>query len=108
MKYGKKGKAYKRSDSMQFYINAHPRCEVCGASPVDGHHIISRRTGGAEEPWNYLALCRVCHTIFHMLGRYSFSLRFPMFYEKIKAACEREGRVFDKGMACHPDNPGGD
>jgi 5-methylcytosine-specific restriction endonuclease McrA len=98
MKYGKKkGKAYKRGDMMSFYLNAHPCCEICGASPVDGHHIISRATGGVEEEWNYLALCRVDHAVFHMMGRYSFAQRYPQFEEKIKTACENMGRVFNKG-----------
>lgn len=98
MKYGKaKGKAYKRSDTMQFYLNRNPCCEVCNAFPVEGHHIITRKTGGAEADWNYLALCKVCHAVFHMVGRHSFALRYPAVYDKIKEACEKSGRVFDKG-----------
>lgn len=102
MKYGKaKGKAYKRSDMMQFYINTHPFCEVCGASPVQGHHIITRKTGGAEENWNYLSLCRIDHQLFHMIGRYAFAKRFPQFFDKIKLACEKSGRIFDKRGGAH-------
>lgn len=98
MIYGKKkGKPYKRSDLMTFYLNRHPCCEICGAQPVDGHHIITRKTGGAEEEWNYLALCRADHQLFHMLGRASFALRFPVVLDKIKQACEKSGRVLDKG-----------
>jgi hypothetical protein len=71
-------------------------CEHCG-KPAEAHEIISRGSGGPREPWNTIYLCRVHHRMFHDMGRYSFSLRFPMFYEKIKVACERAGRVFDKG-----------
>jgi len=93
----KKGKPYKRSDVMQFYLNAHPNCEVCGSPIVQGHHIITRATGGVEEYWNYLALCPVDHTIFHAIGRYSFALRFPQLSDKIEEACRLSGRKFDKG-----------
>jgi hypothetical protein len=97
VKYGKKkGKPYKRSEMMQFYLNSHPNCEVCGMTPVEGHHLVTRSTGGAEEYWNYLALCKVDHTIFHAIGRYSFALRYPQFHDKIKQACEKSGRIFDK------------
>ena len=98
MKYPKKkGRPYRRSDLMQFYLNAHPNCETCGHPTEEGHHIITRKSGGPEEEWNYLALCKVCHMVFHSIGRYSFALRYPVVYDKIKEACEKMGRVFNKG-----------
>jgi len=98
LKYGKKkGKAYKRSEMGEFYMNAHPQCEVCQAPSTDLHHIITRKTGGPDEYWNYLALCKIDHQVFHMMGRYSFTVRYPQFREKIQSACERMGRTFDKG-----------
>ena len=98
MKYGKaKGKAYKRSDLGTFYMNAHPLCETCDHPSEELHHIISRKSGGADEEWNWLALCKYCHAGFHSIGRYSFAMRYPSATAKIKDACERVGRVFNKG-----------
>jgi hypothetical protein len=71
-------------------------CEICGRMPVEGHHIITRKTGGEEEGWNYLALCTYDHALFHSMGRYSFAQRFPQFEDKIREACERMGRTFKK------------
>jgi 5-methylcytosine-specific restriction endonuclease McrA len=98
MKYGKsKRGSYRRSELGQFYVNRNPACEICGHTTEELHHIISRKTGGLEEEWNYLALCRYCHNGFHSIGRYSFAVRYPSVYDKIKTACENMGRVFDKG-----------
>ena len=84
-----------RSEAAQFYLNAHPGCEACGiveASEV--HHVITRATGGPDEGWNFLALCMVCHRVWHMIGRKAFSGRYPALTDKIKAACKRMGRKF--------------
>jgi hypothetical protein len=70
-------------------------CEQCG-SIAEAHEIISRGSGGPREPWNTIYLCRVHHRLYHDLGRYTFALRFPMFYERIEAACRRAGRVLNK------------
>jgi hypothetical protein len=71
-------------------------CEICGA-PAEAHEIITRKTGGPCEEWNQIRFCRVHHRLIHSLGRYSFALAYPQFRDKIEAACERMGRVFDKG-----------
>ena len=78
-------------------MNAHPECEACGFPSEELHHIISRRSGGLDEEWNWLALCKVCHSIFHNSGRVTFCKRFPHLEDKVKAACDAMGRVFDKG-----------
>ena len=97
MKYAKsKRGAYKRSSEGQFYMNAHADCEVCGHPAEELHHLITRKSGGPDEPWNWLALCRYCHAGFHSIGRYSFALRYPQVYDKIKSVCEKMGRTFDK------------
>lgn len=76
-------------------------CEICGAPWAQRHEIISRKTGGPREAWNTLWLCADHHTLgpysFHKLGRYSFAIMWPQFFDKIKSACERMGRTFKKG-----------
>lgn len=95
--YKKKGKPYRRSEEGTLYMNLHPYCEACGNwQSEELHHILSRRSGGPDEDWNWLALCKACHLVFHTVGRYSFTLRYPACEEKIKAACATMGRKFNK------------
>ena len=78
-------------------MNLHPSCEACGFPSEQLHHILSRRSGGPDIEWNWMALCACCHANFHQLGRFSFARRYPVTMEKIRAACEHLGRKFDKG-----------
>ena len=83
----------RRSDAMQFYMNAHVGCEACGiVQSQEGHHILTRATGGPEEDWNFLALCHVCHYVWHNIGRKAFAERYPHLAPKIKEAVKRGGR----------------
>lgn len=77
-------------------MNLHPYCEACGFKSEELHHILSRRSGGPDEEWNWLALCKVCHRCFHDFGRAKFCDRFPHLVAKVRAACDKIGRVFDK------------
>jgi hypothetical protein len=94
MKYTKSKRGpYKRSVLGDAYIKAHPACEACGFKTEELHHIISRKTQGPDEDWNWLALCLVCHRIYHDFGRTTFAERFPHLREKIETACEKMGRM---------------
>jgi len=73
-------------------------CEICGRD-AETHHWVSRGSGGPREPWNEVPLCRVHHCYAHSLGRVSFAYRYPQFEARIRDACERCGRQFDKGEA---------
>ena len=95
--YKKKGKPYRRSAEGTLYMNLHPYCEACGYHAEELHHILTRRSGGADEEYNWLALCKVCHHIYHDIGRVSFAERFPACEAKIVSACEKAGRKFNKG-----------
>ena len=94
MNYGKpKRPRSRRSDAFQFHMNAHPFCEACGiVESRDAHHIITRQSGGAEESYNCLALCVVCHSVFHKIGRKAFAFRYQHLSAKIQEACQRQGR----------------
>jgi len=82
----------------QFYVNAHQACEACYVLPSDElHHILTRASGGPDEEWNWLALCKGCHILFHSMGRASFCKRYPHLEAKVREACDMMGRVFDKG-----------
>jgi len=95
--YKKKGKPYKRSDLGTFYMNAHPDCEACGFPSEELHHVLSRASGGPDDEYNWLALCKADHILFHAMGRASFCKRYPHLEAKVCEACDRMGRVFDKG-----------
>ncbi len=96
MNYGRpKHPRSRRSDAFQFHMNAHPICEACRiVESYHAHHIVTRQTGGAEEDYNCLALCVVCHKEAHYMGRRSFAARYPHLEAKIKEACKRQGRKF--------------
>ena len=84
-----------RSDAAQFYLNAHRICEACHLIDAqEVHHILTRASGGPDENWNFLALCKYDHNGFHDQGRRSFAERFPHLADKIKEACKTGGRKF--------------
>jgi len=51
----------------QWFIARHPKCEMCGAPAVCGHHYITKSACSATryyEP-NMVAVCNGCHLGFH-------------------------------------------
>lgn len=79
---------------MQAYREAHPVCEACQQAPSEcTHHIVTEKSGGPTEDWNFLALCFFCHTPgIHTLGNRRFIERYPHIGPKIVAARLRMGR----------------
>lgn len=75
------------------YWADHDRCECgCGGEAMPPHHIITRGALGVDDqPENLIALCYVCHSAIHTLGRDTFAKRFPEAAEKIREAKERVG-----------------
>jgi hypothetical protein len=46
-----------------------PRCEICGLLAMrHPHHIVSRGSGGSDDPANLIPLCQQHHTEAHTLG----------------------------------------
>jgi len=80
--------------AMRAYREAHPMCEACKREPTrDTHHIVSEKTGGPSEDWNFLGLCLFCHVPgFHTLGWLRFSDHYPHLAPKIAGARLRMGR----------------
>lgn len=82
-------------------IDDRPFCEVFAcAERAERHHIISRGSGGSDEPYNILHLCLYHHRLgrdaYHYIGRATFAQRFPDLADKIKAACDMAGRKLNK------------
>jgi len=58
------------SKKMREYRDGIYFCEKCNsAPPVCTHHIIPFSSGGKDEPDNYAALCKDCHTDMHPENR---------------------------------------
>lgn len=50
-------------------------CVVCSAQATDMHHIKTRKSGGSDDPWNLMPLCRMHHQETHRIGAASFALK---------------------------------
>jgi 5-methylcytosine-specific restriction endonuclease McrA len=84
----------KRSKAARDYADMHPFCEACWhGQTMDVHHILTKGSGGPDEEWNFLALCRLCHNEIHNQGRATFAAHSHGLHGKISEACDRMGRL---------------
>jgi hypothetical protein len=51
-------------------------CLVCQGRSVDVAHIKSRGSGGGDEEWNLMPLCRTHHTEQHKIGVITFTQKY--------------------------------
>ena len=91
---GQKPSSYAETNAKREYREAHPICEACRLQPsIEAAHIVSKKSGGPAEWWNFLALCYGCHEgTFHQHGWLTFCQIFPHLAGKIAAARMRCGR----------------
>ncbi len=52
-------------------------CDACGKSPSDKHHIKTRWSGGTDDDFNLIDLCRQCHVAINQLGAVKFIRNNP-------------------------------
>ncbi len=71
-------------------------CEICRYPYADPHEWVTRGAHGPKEEWNQARLCRFHHDLYHNIGRVSFAIKYPQFEDRIRIACEKCGKVFDK------------
>lgn len=57
---------------------------------AERHHIKTRGSGGSDEEWNILHICRFHHTEIHKIGAYRFSNKYP----EIKQILSEKGWEF--------------
>lgn len=38
-------------------------CRLCGQTPYELHHLLSKARGGPNEAWNLAPLCSACHVL---------------------------------------------
>jgi len=61
----------------------HKNCVVCGRPDSDVHHIKTRGSGGTDDPWNLVHLCRREHAEIHQIGSVRFTKKYINFFEHI-------------------------
>lgn len=52
------------------------RCVICGRQNPDKHHWKSRKSGGTDDEYNIMLLCRTHHKEFHRIGGASFAKKY--------------------------------
>lgn len=60
-------------------------CIVCGGRPVDPCHIKSFGSGGPDEDWNLISMCRKHHAEQHQVGFVRFLKRHLGAMEQLKS-----------------------
>ena len=69
------------------------RCLVCSKLGVDVAHVKTRGSGGPDEAWNLMSLCRRDHAIQHQIGIVSFIRLHPT----VAAYLASNGWVIENG-----------
>lgn len=59
-----------------FKIIKSMKCLVCGSPHVDVAHVKTRGSGGNDNLWNLMPLCRRDHSLQHSMGIISFSQKY--------------------------------
>lgn len=75
------------------------RLEACHG-PVDKHHIKTRKSGGSDEPFNLIPLCRKHHTEIHQIGSVTFIEKYHL-QEIFAAKGWTIVEIFDKRSLRH-------
>lgn len=52
-------------------------CVVTGCPGADAHHLITRKSGGSDEPWNLIYLSHALHQEVHSIGMMRFAQKYP-------------------------------
>jgi hypothetical protein len=58
-------------------------CIICGNPKFDNAHIKSRGSGGTNDYWNILRLCRHHHRLQHSYGWRRFSGMYPVIADTL-------------------------
>lgn len=84
---------------LEFYRKR--RCDICNSSPPnDPAHIKTRGSGGPDEHWNLMTLCRVHHTEQGQIGFWKMTQKYPFFHQYLAG----KGWIFDGNKKLRRDN----
>jgi hypothetical protein len=53
-------------------------CEICNGHNPERHHIKTRGSGGTDDDWNIIMLCRKHHIIWHQYGISKMVETYPL------------------------------
>ena len=67
----------------------HTTCLLCGVIPTDECHIKTRGSGGTDDDWNLVYLCRRHHREQEDSTHTEFAKKYPLF----KKALEQKGWI---------------
>lgn len=61
------------------------QCLACGRTGImDRCHIKTKGSGGPDEPWNIILLCRLHHVEQHKIGIITFVSRYEVIWTQLK------------------------
>lgn len=60
------------------------RCLVCNRDHADRAHVKTRGSGGSDEEWNIMLLCRIHHIEQHKIGIITFIEKYPAVKREIE------------------------
>ena len=66
---------------MEKYSSQDLNCLVCNKLGVDLHHIKTRKSGGSDNDYNLMPLCRLHHTEIHKIGLTTFANKYNQVKE---------------------------
>ena len=72
-------KSIRKSDENILKVYRKARCCICGLRRCDPAHIKTRGSGGPDEHWNLIALCRAHHTEQGQIGFWKMCEKYPFF-----------------------------
>lgn len=58
------------------------KCLICGKN-AENHHIKTRGSGGTDDEWNLMPLCRKHHTETHKTGAVTFANKYSIIMEHL-------------------------
>lgn len=63
------------------YASDTMKCVICNVQGVDIHHIWRRKSGGTDDNWNLIPLCRKHHTEIHTLGEVTSCVKYESYHQ---------------------------
>lgn len=78
-------------------------CILCGSTPADSCHIRSKGSGGPEEAWNIVRMCRNHHQEQHRIGWPQFLIRYPSLNRELVSMGWNTGADSFSGRPWHPN-----
>jgi len=76
-------------------------CVACGTGAIEKHHVKTRGSGGPDEDWNLVPICRPCHTELHHRGQvrlFKNNLRFALALKERGWELDERGKLWNERL----------